>query len=67
MEEQQQTEKRTWISKLKSFLVQTKRVFKLTKKSTREEFMVVVKVTGIGILIIGLFGFVIHMGWALLT
>ena len=54
-------EKRSLFSKLKSFILQCKRVFKVTKKPSRDEFMIIVKVSGIGILIIGLLGFVINM------
>ena len=53
--------------KLKSFISQSVRVFKITKKPSMEEFKTVVKVTGIGILIIGFIGFVINMIWALLS
>ena len=63
MEEQQ--EKRTIGSKLKSFLLQSKRVFKLTRKPDNNEFKTIVKVTGIGIAIIGVIGFIVHFGWTL--
>lgn len=58
-----QEEKRTIFSKLKSFLIECKRVFRVTKKPNKEEFKVIVKVSGIGILIIGLIGFIIQMIW----
>lgn len=51
--------------KFKSFLVECKRVWQVTKKPTKEELKVIVKVTGIGILIIGAMGFVINMLWQL--
>jgi protein transport protein SEC61 subunit gamma-like protein len=54
-------EKRSIFSKLKSFIIQCKRVFKVTRKPGREEFMVIVKVSAIGILIIGFIGFIINM------
>jgi protein transport protein SEC61 subunit gamma-like protein len=38
-----------------------KRVITVTKKPTREEFITIVKVSGLGILVIGLLGFVIQM------
>ncbi len=65
MEELQ--EKPTLLTKFKSFIIECKRVFKVTKKPSQEEFKVIVKVSGIGILIIGLIGFLIHLGWALLS
>ncbi|MBT3416603.1 protein translocase SEC61 complex subunit gamma [Candidatus Woesearchaeota archaeon] len=58
--------KRSIISKLKSFITQSKRVFKITKKPTNEELKITVKVTGIGILLIGAMGFLIHLVWRLL-
>ena len=54
-------EKRTLWSKFKSFIIESKRVFKLTKKPSKEEFKMVSKVSAIGIGIIGLIGFIINM------
>jgi len=51
--------------RFKSFIVECRRVWQVTKKPTKEELKAVVKVTGIGILIIGFLGFVINMIWAL--
>lgn len=47
--------------KLKSFAWECKRVLTVTKKPTKLELMTVVKVSGIGIALIGLIGFVLHM------
>ena len=55
----------TWL-KLKSFLVQTQHVLKVTRKPTKEEFRTIVKITGLGITIIGLIGFILQMGKQLL-
>jgi len=44
-------------SKLKEY----KRVFNITKKPTFEELKNIVKITGLGILAVGLIGFVIFM------
>ncbi|MDP2906567.1 MAG: protein translocase SEC61 complex subunit gamma, partial [Nanoarchaeota archaeon] len=41
-----------WV-KLKSFIMECKRVLIVTKKPNREEFKAVVKVSGIGMIIIG--------------
>jgi len=46
--------------KLKDFYVQCKRVMRITKKPTKEEFVTIVKVSGLGLLAIGLIGFVLH-------
>lgn len=51
--------------RFKSFLVECRRVWQVTKKPTREELKVIVKVTGIGILVIGFIGFVINIAWQL--
>ncbi|MEQ9731370.1 MAG: protein translocase SEC61 complex subunit gamma [Candidatus Methanoperedens sp.] len=37
------------------------RVLKLTRKPTREEFTVIAKVAGAGILLVGLIGFIIYL------
>ncbi len=49
------------LDKLKNFINESIRVFKITKKPSSEEFKTIVKVTGIGTLIIGFIGFVIHL------
>lgn len=49
------------IIRLKDFGIECKRVFLVTKKPTREEFKAVVKVAGLGILIIGFIGFLVHI------
>lgn len=42
------------------------RVLKLTKKPSREEFLTIAKVAGIGILAIGAIGFIIYVLLAML-
>ena len=59
--EQQFEEKQTIFTKLKRFILESKRVFTVTKKPTSEEFKLIVKVTGIGVIIIGVIGFIIQM------
>ena len=46
--------------KLKEFIRECKRVLRVTKKPTKEEFKTIVKVSAIGILLIGLIGFIIQ-------
>ena len=65
--QQQIEEKPSVWQKFKRFLIQSKRVFKVTKKPSKEEFKVISKVTGIGILIIGLIGFIIRLAWELIA
>ena len=48
-------------TKLKSFALECRRVLTVTKKPTREEITNIVKVTGIGIALIGVIGFVLNM------
>jgi|TARA_B100002003_G_C13819661_1_gene403548 protein transport protein SEC61 subunit gamma-like protein len=51
----------SWGFKLKSFAGECKRVLKVTKKPDRTEFKTIVKVSGLGIIIIGMIGFIITM------
>ncbi len=46
---------------LKSFVAKCKRVWMVLKKPTREEFIKVAQVSAVGILVIGLLGFVISI------
>jgi protein transport protein SEC61 subunit gamma-like protein len=59
--QQQTEEKPTLFYKLKRFVRECIRVLKVTKKPTSMEFKTIVKVSGIGIIIIGMLGFVIQM------
>jgi protein transport protein SEC61 subunit gamma-like protein len=52
--------------RLKSFIIECKRVWQVTKKPNKEELTTIVKVTGIGILIIGAIGAFINILWSLL-
>jgi len=54
-------EKQTTWTRIKSFMRECVRVFKITKKPTKEEFKTISKVSGLGILIIGLIGFLVHL------
>lgn len=47
------------IYRLKRFFIECWRVLRITKKPNREEFKTVVKAAGLGIIIIGLIGFVL--------
>ena len=51
----------SWKYKIRSFIQECLRVLKVTKKPDAIEFKTIVKVSGLGILIIGLIGFVIQM------
>lgn len=47
-----------WIQ-IQSFIKEAYRVLRITKKPTKEEYKMVAKVTGLGILVIGALGFII--------
>lgn len=48
-------------NKIKAFIKEAIRVLRVTKKPDKEEYKSLVKVTGLGILIIGAIGFVIFL------
>ena len=49
-----------WL-KFKAFIKECIRVLRVTKKPDKTEFLTIVKASGLGILIIGLIGFIIQM------
>lgn len=53
--------KQSKFERLKTYLIECKRVLKVTKKPDKLEFKTIVKVSGIGILVIGVIGFIINM------
>jgi len=57
MEEQ----KPSAFQKLKSYLHKCRIVLRVTKKPTKDEFYTIVKVSALGMVIIGLIGFVIQL------
>jgi protein transport protein SEC61 subunit gamma-like protein len=54
-------EQQTLWHRFKRFAIESKRVLLVTKKPTSFEFKTIVKVSGLGIIIIGLIGFIITM------
>ena len=46
--------------KLKTFLIEAKRVYRITRKPNKQEFKTIVKITAIGIVVIGVIGFIIN-------
>jgi protein transport protein SEC61 subunit gamma and related proteins len=54
-------EKPSLWARFKNKLKEYWRVLKIAKRPTREEYKTIVKVTGIGILVIGLLGFILTM------
>lgn len=59
-------EKPSITTKLKSFIIECKRIWQVTKKPSKKELITIVKVTGIGMLVIGFLGFLINIIWQLL-
>ncbi|MFC1801492.1 protein translocase SEC61 complex subunit gamma [Nanoarchaeota archaeon] len=54
--------KESKLRKVKNFFKECKRILKVTKKPSREEYKTIVKVSAIGMGIVGLLGFLINMG-----
>lgn len=54
-------------TRLKEFYHECVRVLKVTKKPTNEELKTVTKVSGLGILVIGLMGFIVMMIYRLIV
>ena len=54
-------QKESAVTKFKSFTKECVRVLRITKKPTGIEFKTIVKVSGIGMLLIGLLGFIIQL------
>jgi protein transport protein SEC61 subunit gamma and related proteins len=55
-----------FLEKVKKFLLEMRRVLRVTKKPSKQEFFSITKVAGLGILLIGLIGFLLQMGRELL-
>ena len=55
-----------WPEQLKAFSHECRRVLKITKKPSKMEFKTIVKVSGLGMAIIGFLGFLIHFAKTLL-
>ena len=51
---------------IKSFTIKSKRVWLALKKPTKQEFETIAKVSAVGIVILGLFGFIISIFMKLL-
>jgi len=49
------------MGKVKSFLLQCRRVWHALRKPTKEEFKSVTKISAIGIALLGIIGFIISM------
>ena len=56
-----ESEKPSLKDKLKNYVTECRRVLTVTKKPTKMEFSAIVKVTSLGILLIGAIGFLIQL------
>ena len=54
-------EPQTRTARLRAFLIECRRVLFVTKKPTTEELKVILKVSGLGILLLGFIGFLLQM------
>jgi protein transport protein SEC61 subunit gamma-like protein len=52
---------------MQRFISNCSRVLKITKKPTKSEFLDLVKITGLGLIVIGLMGFAVQVVNQLLT
>lgn len=48
------------LKKLKRFWIECKRVLRVTKKPDKQEFKLIVKISAIGMAVMGIIGFLIH-------
>jgi protein transport protein SEC61 subunit gamma-like protein len=48
------------LDRLKTFITECKRVLRVTKKPDKQEFTTIVKISSIGMAIIGVVGFLVH-------
>ena len=48
------------LQKIKLFYIECVRVWRITRRPDRDEFRTIVKISGLGILLIGIIGFIIH-------
>lgn len=53
-------QKQSRLKKFKDFIVECRRVLRVTKKPDRTEFTTIVKIAGIGMAVIGFLGFLVH-------
>ena len=56
----------TKTQKVKRFIKESVRVLRITKKPSKEEYKSIIKITSLGIAVIGAVGFIIFLGKQLL-
>lgn len=55
------------LNRFRENLTEYRRVFTITHKPSMEEFKGIIKISGIGIAVIGVLGFIVHVAWNLLN
>jgi len=55
------------MKKIKAFFKECVRVWKVTKKPSKYEFNSIIKITGLGLIIIGLIGFLVRVAYMLIV
>lgn len=55
------------INKLNKFITESKRVLRIAKKPSKQEYFTITKVSGIGLLVIGFAGFLLYIADVLVT
>ncbi len=55
-----------WSEKLKKFFSESRRILLLARKPGKEEYMLIAKITGLGMIIIGIIGMVIRIGFEII-
>ncbi len=55
------------VERIRNFITESRRVLRISKKPTKQEYWTITKVSGLGILLIGLAGFLLHMTEVLVT
>lgn len=58
--EEIKVKKENFFKKLRRFWIECKRVLRVTKKPDKKEFKLVVKISAIGMALMGIIGFLIH-------
>lgn len=51
----------SWPTRAKTYITECRRVLKITKKPNNEEFKTIVKVSGLGMILIGFIGFLVTL------
>ncbi len=54
------------LDRLKAFIMECRRVLRVTKKPDKQEYLTIVKISSIGMAIIGVVGFLVHFAKELL-